>query len=86
MADADARRWAAKEAAFKSLSSHARILPGDVGYTRSAAGPPSMAFERDVQLQSGELAQRAARLLVSVSHDGDYVAAYVLAESLYKNA
>lgn len=76
-------RWAAKEAAYKSLFPHMRLPPRDLTYVRhtgSIGERPTLLLDDRVRW-GAERARDALQLHLSVSHDGDYVVAYVLAES-----
>ncbi len=77
MAERLAARFAAKEATLKALSLADRMTWRDVEVRRDAAGGCAVAL-------SGGAAREAARsgtveLAVSLSHEGDYAAAVVVA-------
>ena len=66
-------RWAIKEAAYKALSPHYKPTWKDliVSKVPGDGGKPSLTFENFV----------AVKLHVSISHDGEYTVANVLAEA-----
>lgn len=66
-------RWATKEAAYKALSPLYKPTWKDLTVSKvpGDGGKPSLTFERFVEV----------KLHVSVSHDGEYTVASVLAEA-----
>ncbi|KAL1740074.1 4'-phosphopantetheinyl transferase superfamily [Schizophyllum fasciatum] len=71
-------RWAVKEAAYKALSAAYRPVWHELSYAHGLAGRPMLRYEpgRD----SRASAPRLKALHTSVSHDGEYAIANVLAE------
>jgi holo-[acyl-carrier protein] synthase len=75
-----AARFAAKEAAIKALSlSEAGLDWRDVEVLRAADGACSLALRGEAE--KAARAQRVGRVLVCLSHDGEYAAAVVAALS-----
>ncbi|TFK56017.1 hypothetical protein OE88DRAFT_1731651 [Heliocybe sulcata] len=72
-------RWAVKEAAFKAMNSVVRPTWKELTYEPQGDwgnGPPRLLYHPENDMD----AKAIGKLLVSVSHDGDYVVAQVLAE------
>jgi len=70
--------WSLKEAAYKAVFPTRRLVWKDVEITRCAAGKPSLEVNDTLGLSS--------KLHCSVSHDGDYVVAFVVAEDTSRNS
>ncbi|KZT26881.1 hypothetical protein NEOLEDRAFT_1131349 [Neolentinus lepideus HHB14362 ss-1] len=73
-------RWAVKEAAFKAMNAVVRPAWKELTYESVGDwgnGPPRLLYQPEEE----ENAKRIGKLFVSVSHDGDYVMAQVLAET-----
>ena len=83
-------RWACKEATYKAVYPHLRVAARDVSMARGntpATVKPSVQLRadagyKDAAGQVAALAADALRLHLSVAHDGEYVMASVLAETL----
>ncbi|KAG8845867.1 hypothetical protein FRB96_002235 [Tulasnella sp. 330] len=70
-------RWAAKEAAYKALFPSYKATWKELTLSRHEANPkPNLAF-RPIGKEDPKL-----KFHVSISHDGDYVIAQVLAETM----
>lgn len=74
-----AARFAAKEAASKSLGAPAGIGWHDVEVVRAPSGAPSLRLSGAAAAEASR--RGAARVLVTMTHDGGVAAATVLLES-----
>jgi holo-[acyl-carrier protein] synthase len=71
-----AGRWAAKEAVLKALGVGIGEVPlTDIEVTRAASGAPVLSLSGAAQTAAGDL----TRWHLSLSHDGDYAVAFVVA-------
>lgn len=68
-------RWAAKEAAYKALYPHLRVRWSDLHVDKARGVKPAMRFSAESEVP---VAARPG-LDLSISHDGDYVVAFVVA-------
>ncbi|KAL1674213.1 4'-phosphopantetheinyl transferase superfamily [Schizophyllum commune] len=68
-------RWAVKEAAYKALSAAYRPVWHELTYTHGPAGRPMLQYQ-----PKEAPTPRLKALHTSVSHDGEYAIANVLAE------
>ncbi|WFD18064.1 hypothetical protein MCAP1_000276 [Malassezia caprae] len=83
-----ATRWACKEAAYKAVYPHLRLLATHLAVKRDDSMPkPSLWLEpgphtvwRSANGASADALAESIRFHLSISHDGDYVVASVLAE------
>ncbi|KAE8250584.1 hypothetical protein A4X13_0g4589 [Tilletia indica] len=85
-------RWAAKEAAYKAMYPHCQLRWSDIEVHKSvlqettnkeqSSGPkPSLRFSKSFDPSPQGALQTLPTLHLSLSHDGDYVLAFVVAES-----
>lgn len=70
-------RWAVKEAAYKALYPSFRLTWKDLSFTREGASPKPI-----LDLESPTSDNPHLKMHASVSHDGEYIIAQVLAEHL----
>lgn len=70
-------RWAVKEAAYKALYPSIRLTWKDLAFIRENASPKPV-----LNLESPKLDNPHLKMHASVSHDGEYIVAQVLAEHL----
>lgn len=73
-------RWTAKEAAYKALYPRMQLSWKDLSVTKDTDGvKPHLIFS--VENQARHTFDDPPRLHLSVSHDGDYVISFVVAEA-----
>ena len=79
-------RWACKEAAFKATYPHIYLYAKDLSLLRDTGRKPSLVLTRERAYRDADgscaiALANALRFHTSVSHDGDYVVASVVAET-----
>jgi holo-[acyl-carrier protein] synthase len=78
-----ATRWTIKEAAFKSLPNHLMRLSWHDAIVQKVNGKPVVHPTAKVlsEWKKAGLQQEFPKMHVSITHDGDYATAYIIAES-----
>lgn len=80
MLSAHTHRWTAKEAAYKALYPLMRLSWKDLSVTKGPDGlKPHLIFSEESRAHL--TLEYPPRLHLSVSHDGDYVISFVVAEA-----
>lgn len=84
-------RWAAKEAAYKALFPSLRLRWSDLHLVKDngaqASPKPRLVFSDEFRDRTENQASDGIKMHLSISHDGDYIAAFVVAESpMYETA